>query len=74
MAYMIEITESEIDNLAENVEEMLRIGGKVMTCVDRMKGGRMGKRMPDYRDRRDRDEYDDGYDDRGYGRRSDRRY
>lgn len=80
MGYMIEISESKFDELSENIEEMLRIGGKVMSCVDRMKSERMGKRMPDYRDRRDHDEYENDYDSRygernGYGwRGNNRRY
>lgn len=75
MGYMIEITENKFEELAENAEKMLRYGGKVMSCLDSLKHGRMGERspMPDYRDGwRDhgRDDDYDRYDDRrgGYGR------
>ena len=72
---MIEITESKMDELAENAEKMLRYGGKVMSCIDNLRhdGGRMGERSPmrDYRDmRRDDDWDDDGrYGERYGGRR-----
>lgn len=62
MGYVIEITESKFDELSENVEKMLRYGGKVMSCIDRMRRERMGERMPmpDYRDdwRNEREERD----------------
>ncbi len=63
MGYMIEITESKMDDLLENAEQMLRYGGKVMQCLDELNSGerggsRMGYRMPmggtgDYRSMRD---------------------
>ena len=51
---MIEITEDKFDDLYENIESMLRFGGKAMTCLDKMKHekeDRYGERnrMPDYR-------------------------
>lgn len=51
--YMIEITEDKYSELAENAEKMLKYGGKVMSCLDSLKGGRYGERnpMPDYRGR-----------------------
>ena len=56
MGYITEITENKFDELAENIEELIRIGGKTISCIDKMRRGRMGERMPDYRDRR---RYDD---------------
>ena len=71
MGYIIEITEDKFDELSENVEKMLRYGGKVMSCIDGMRRERMGERMPmpDYRDdwRNEREERDDW-------RENDRRY
>ena len=54
--FMIEITEDKFDDLYENIESMLRFGGKAMTCLDKMKHekeDRYGERnpMPDYRGR-----------------------
>lgn len=46
MSYMIEITENKFDELVDNCEEMLRIGGKVMSCLDSIKHERMGNRIP----------------------------
>ncbi len=34
---IIEITEDKFEELSENVEKMLRYGGKVMSCVDTLK-------------------------------------
>lgn len=61
MGYMIEITESKFDELAENAEKMLRYGGKLMSCIDGMRNGRMGERSPmrDYRDWQEREKWDD---------------
>ena len=68
---MIEITEDKFDDLYENIESMLRFGGKAMTCLDKMKRekeDRYGERnrMPDYRGHsggrsgmREHDEYED---------------
>lgn len=76
--YMTEITESKFDELCENAEQMLRYGGKVMSCLDSMQrsSNRMGERspMPDYRDewRNERGRYDrdmDGRDEGRYGER-----
>lgn len=76
MGYMIEITESKFDELSENVEKMLKYGGKVMSCIDSMKRERMGERMPmpDYRDdwRNERDREDWQEEDRYGGRYSGR--
>ena len=70
---MIEITESKFDELSENVEKMLRYGGKVMSCIDGMRRERMGERMsmPDYRDdwRNERDDHDDWRENDRYGER-----
>lgn len=75
--YMIEITESKMEMLAENAEKMLRYGGKVMQCIDELKNGRLGERHhDDYRDYREgrygmRSEDDDAdrYGERGWRRR-----
>lgn len=73
MGYMIEITEDKFDELSENVEKMLRYGGKVMSCIDGMRRERMGERMPmpDYRDdwRNERDDHDDWRENDRYGER-----
>ena len=69
MGYMTEITENKFDELAENIEELIRIGGKTMSCIDKMRRGRMGERMPDYRDRSRYDDYDDDYYEGRYGER-----
>lgn len=87
--YMIEISENKYEELVENAEKMLRYGGKMMSCLDRLheSGGRMGERSPmsDYRDdwrrnearyERDQDDDDGRYGERyggGY-RGSGRRY
>lgn len=75
MGYMIEITEDKFDELSENVEKMLRYGGKVMSCIDGMRRERMGERMPDYRDdwRNERDR-EDWQEDGRYGGRHSGRY
>lgn len=69
--YMIEIKEDTYDEIVENVEKMLRYGGKVMSCLDGMRSGRMGQRIPDYRDgwrERDEDDYEERHRDRFRGR------
>ncbi len=55
MGYIIEVTESKVEQLAENAEKMLRYGGKVMQCIEELREseGRLGERMPS------RDGYDD---------------
>lgn len=60
MVTMIEITEDKFEELSENVEHVLRYGGKVMQCLESLKDkSRMGERMPDYRDewRREREQW-----------------
>ena len=77
MGYMIEITESKVNEMSELVEKMLKYGGKLMHCIDEMgddRSERMGRRSPmqDYRDNwknYDDDDYD-RYDERRGGRRS----
>lgn len=53
--YMIEITEDKLDGLYENAGKMLKYGGKLMSCLDKLKqdSDRYGERnrMPDYRGR-----------------------
>ena len=85
---MIEITEDKFDDLYENIEGMLRFGGKAMTCLDKMKHekeSRYGERnrMPDYRGHsggrggmREYEDYEDmrHREDRGRGERDYRGY
>lgn len=61
MGYIVEITESKMEHLAENAEKMLRYGGKVMQCIDELReqSGHMGERGGGYGER--------GYGERGYG-------
>lgn len=71
---MIEIKEDEYSELSENMTKALRYGGKVMDCIERMKqNGRMGERMPDYRNRwmehEERREPEDNNRDWNYGGR-----
>lgn len=77
MSFMIEITEHKLDEMSDCVEKMLRVGGKLMSCLDSMKrdSSRHSERSPmSYRDGRmgwrDDDE-DDERDDMGdrYGDR-----
>jgi len=45
MGMMIEITEDKLCSLAENIEKMLRYGGKAMQCIDELsQENRMGER------------------------------
>lgn len=45
MAYMIEITESKAEEMAEHVEKMLKHGGKLMQCIEELRdGGHSGER------------------------------
>lgn len=37
MATIIEIEETELEHLSECLEKMLRIGGKAMSCVEKLK-------------------------------------
>lgn len=72
MGYIIEITEDKHEKLSENMEKVLKYGGKVMQCIEEMKeesmghrGGSMGRRYGDMGER-------DNYGNRGgYGRRDD---
>ena len=77
MGYMIEITESKVNEMSELVEKMLKYGGKLMHCIDEMgddRSERMGRRSPmqDYRHnwKNYDDDDDDRYDERRGGRRS----
>lgn len=84
--FMIEITEDKFDGLYENAEKMLKYGGKLMSCLEEMKGGdryRERNRMPDYRGygggrhgMREHDEYEDmrRHQDRERGERDYRGY
>ena len=60
--YMIEITESKINQLSELAEKMLKYGGKLMQCIEDIDNdSRIGHRqpMPDYRDEWRQRDYDD---------------
>ena len=69
MGYMTEITENKFDELAENIEELIRIGGKKFPCLNKWSRGRMGERMPANRDRSRYDDYDDDDYEGRYGER-----
>lgn len=57
---MIQITEEKKEKMSELCEKMLRIGGKLMQCLENMEdSSEMGMREP-YED----DEYDDSRHDR----------
>lgn len=63
--YIIEVTESKMEHLADTVGKMLHYGGKAMECIEDMRQGSRHDRMG-FRD-------DDGGDydrmgERGYGR------
>lgn len=44
MGYMIEISESKIDKLAEHAEGAIRHVGKLMQCIEELQDGHMGER------------------------------
>lgn len=45
MGYIVEISESKVENLAENIGKMLHYGGMAMHCIEEMRSGRhMGER------------------------------
>lgn len=56
MAYLIKITESKVEKLADKAGKALRCMGELMTCIDEMQKGseqeEMNERnyMGDYRD------------------------
>lgn len=65
MEYMVEITESKVDNLAENIGKMLKYGSKAMECVEEMRNGsEMGERV--FGDYRNGGGYNGGYRYGGY--------
>ena len=66
--YMVKITTDKLSSISENVEKMLRYGGKVMQCIDELQregGEEMGERLPFYPSSTDGSRY--GY--RSYGMR-----
>lgn len=75
MAYVIEITEDKVQNIAEKTGKALRYMGEVMSCIDEMQNGsseQMGERGGRYGNRygyrggyRDYDGYDDMGERRG---------
>ncbi len=69
MGYMIEISESKMEHLAENAEKMLRYGGKVMECIEELSQRRFGER-----DDEDREDWDDEMGERGGYSRGTTRY
>lgn len=46
MGYIVEISESKVEHLAETVGKMLHYGGMAMHCIEEMRSehGRMGER------------------------------
>lgn len=45
MGYIVEISESKVENLAENIGKMLHYGGMAMHCIEEMRSGHhMGER------------------------------
>lgn len=52
MGYIVEITESKVEHLADTVGKMLHYGGKAMECIEEMRhgDGRMGFRDDTTRD------------------------
>lgn len=84
MGMIIQITEEKIDEMSEAVDDMLHIGGRLMSCIESMKtkggdGSEMGYRRGrmNYRDeqRYDRDKWsDDDMNWRNQRRGSDGRY
>lgn len=64
MGMIIQITEEKIDELAEGMEEMLHVGGRMMSCIENLRRGsepEMGFRKNDrYRgDRYDKEKWED---------------
>ena len=37
MGMIIQISEEKIDELAEGMEDMLRVGGRMMSCIENLK-------------------------------------
>lgn len=46
MGYIIEISESKVEHLADNISKMLHFGGMAMSCIEEMRSGHgyMGER------------------------------
>lgn len=62
MAMMIQISEDKIDELADGMNEMLHAGGKLMSCIENMRGNdevrsKYGRRR--MYGRRDEDDWED---------------
>ena len=69
---IIEITENKMSDLYEYAEKMLKYGGKMMSCLEDLKEGKMGHRG--YGNRYDNDGYgerdwEEDDEDSGYGNR-----
>jgi len=62
MGFIIEISESKLEQMAEHAEKMLKHGGKLMQCIEELSEDSMGERG--YSRTGFRDERDDegGYD------------
>lgn len=41
---IIEVSESKIGKMSDCVEEMLKIGGRLMSCLEELEGGGYGER------------------------------
>ena len=49
---IVEITEDKYEGLAENVEKAIKYMGKVMQCIDEMKGSMKEEDSSDFGERR----------------------
>lgn len=52
---MIQISDSKVDMMSENVEKILRYGGKLMSCIEELSHGEYGER--NYEPYDDSDDY-----------------
>lgn len=86
MGMIIEISEDKIDELAEGMEDMLHVGGKMMSCIERLREGgdddkmgrrygrRMNRRGSNYGRRDENEDWDDDESMLGNRRGRDGRY
>lgn len=64
MGMIIQISEESIDELSEGLENMLHVGGKMMSCVEKMRRGSSdmgyrGRGHMGYRDERENKDWDE---------------
>jgi len=50
---IIEITENKVDKMSTLAEEMLTIGGKLMSCIEQLSDESYGERRREYHDEDD---------------------